>query len=85
MYFVWDDEPPENPFKSVDGPLDKVEGFFDDLIDYLSGVGEDFEHVMDSISGPVYLLDHFTKRFEWILGILVFTLLLIVISRFIGI
>lgn len=80
----FDDEVPENPFEGVDSPLEHIQGFFDDLIDYLSSIGDDIETVIDSITGPVTLLDHFTKRFEWLFGIVIFTLMLIVVSRFIG-
>lgn len=80
----FDDEVPENPFEGVDSPLEHIQGFFDDLIDYLSSIGDDIETVIDSITGPVTLLDHFTKRFEWLFGIVTFTLMLIVVSRFIG-
>lgn len=80
----FDDEVPENPFEGVDSPLEHIQGFFDDLIDYLSNIGDDIETVIDSITGPVTLLDHFTKRFEWLFGIVTFTLMLIVVSRFIG-
>lgn len=82
LYF--DDEIPENPFTGVDSPLDHVQGFFDDLIDYLTGIGDDIETVLDSITAPVSLLDTFTKRFEWLFGIVTFTLMMIVVSRFIG-
>lgn len=84
LYLKWTDEPPENPFKMEDGPLASVRGFFDDIVDYFADIEDDFETVIDSITGPVYLLDKFTERFEWLLGILGFTLLMIVISRFIG-
>lgn len=84
LYFTWDETVPENPFESVDGPLDSVEGFFDDLIDYLSNISNNFADVIDSITGPIHLLDEFTKRFQWLLGIVVFALIMIVVSRFIG-
>lgn len=61
-----------------------VSQFFDDLVEYLSGVSDDIETVIDSITGPVVLLDEFTKRFEWLFGIVTFVLLMIVASRFIG-
>lgn len=61
-----------------------VSQFFDDLVEYLSGVSDDIETVIDSITGPVVLLDEFTKRFEWLFGIVSFVLMMIVASRFIG-
>lgn len=84
LYLQWTDTPPENPFKMEDGPLASVREFFDVIVDYFSDIEDDFESVIDSVTGPVYLLDKFTERFDWLLGILVFTLLMIVISRFIG-
>lgn len=82
LYF--DDEVPENPFTGVDSPLDHVQGFFDELIDYLSSIRDDIETVIDSVTGPIILLDEFTKRFEWLFGIVTFVLMMIVVSRFIG-
>lgn len=61
-----------------------VSQFFDDLVEYLSGVSDDIETVIDSITGPVVLLDEFTKRFEWLFGIVTFVLMMLVASRFIG-
>lgn len=75
---------PENPFTGVDSPLSHVEGFFNELIEYLSNIKDDIETVIDSVTGPVVLLDEFTKRFEWLFGIITFTLMMIVVSRFIG-
>ena len=84
LYAAWTDTPPENPFITEDKPLSSLSSRLHDISSSFASAGESFENVVDSITGPVYLLDEFTKEFGWILGILVFTLIFIVIARFIG-
>lgn len=84
LYASWSEEPPENPFLLKESPMSSLAERLDNISSAFDSAGESFENVIDSITGPVYLLDEFTKEFGWILGILVFTLLVIVISRFIG-
>lgn len=84
LYASWSEVPPENPFLLKESPMSSLSERLDNISIAFDSAGESFENVIDSITGPVYLLDEFTKEFGWILGILVFTLLVIVISRFIG-
>ncbi len=84
LYASWTDVPPENPFLLKESPMSSLTEKLDNISSAFDSAGESFENVIDSITGPVYLLDEFTKEFGWVLGILVFTLLVIVISRFIG-
>lgn len=84
LYASWSEEPPENPFVTEDKPMSSLATRLKAISDSFASSGESFQNVIDSITGPVYLLDEFTKEFGWILGILVFTLAVIVISRFIG-
>ena len=84
LYASWSEVPPENPFVTEDKPLSSLAIRLKAISDSFASSGESFENVIDSITGPVYLLDEFTKEFGWILGILIFTLAVIVISRFIG-
>ncbi len=84
LYASWSDEPPENPFLLKESPMASLSERLNKISSAFDSAGENFENVIDSITGPVYLLDEFTEEFGWILGILVFTLLVIVISRFIG-
>lgn len=84
LYFTYSDVVPENPFEAVGGPLDLVEGYFDDMIEYLRNVRHNLTDVVDSVSSGVYLFDVFTERFPWVKALCVFALAIIVISRFIG-
>lgn len=83
---IYDDGSTGDTGSDEEGTTEKksVSQFFDDLVEYLSGVSDDIETVIDSITGPVVLLDEFTKRFEWLFGIVTFVLMMIVASRFIG-
>ena len=83
LYFNWEGDY-TNPFEETNGPLDLVEGFFDGLIEYLSTVEESLTSVLDSITGGLDILDRFTSRFKWVLGLCVFALAILVVSRFIG-
>lgn len=84
LYFTYSDVVPENPFEAVGGPLDLVEGYFDDMIEYLRNVRHNLTDVVDSVSAGTYLFDVFTDRFPWVKSLCVFALAMIVISRFIG-
>lgn len=83
LYFNWEGDY-TNPFEREDSPIDKVSEFFDNLIEYVDGIGTSIENILDSITGGLHIFDEFTSRFPWLKGIAVFCLALIVITRFIG-
>jgi hypothetical protein len=84
LYLTWDDTPPENPFEKVNGPLDKVEGFFDDFYNYLETIKLNLASVLDSITACIHVFEAFTERFAWLQLLCCFALALLVVSRFVG-
>lgn len=84
LYLTWSDTPPDNPFETAGGPLDLVEGFFDDLFAYLENIKNDLVSVVDSVSSGVFVFETMVDRFPWLKGLCVFSLALIVVTRFIG-
>ena len=74
----------QNPFVDSDSPLNYISGFFDNLIKYVSDSVENITNTIDSASGMIHIFDLFTKRFSWLLGLCVFTLAVLIFSRFIG-
>ena len=73
-----------NPFGGTDSPLNYISDYFDNLIDYVSESVESITTTIDSASGMIHVFDLFTKRFGWLLGLCIFTLAVLVYSRFIG-
>lgn len=84
LYLTWSEEVPENPFEAEDGPLDKVEGFFDELIDYLRNLKTDLLNLIDSVTAGIHIFDLFTDRFTWVKSLCLFAFALIIFSRFVG-
>lgn len=83
IYFDWDGNH-DNPFVEVGGPLDVVSDLFNNVKIYLSDVAESITSVIDSVTAGIYIFDKFTERFSWLLGLCVFALAVLVVSRFIG-
>ena len=73
-----------NPFGGSDSPLYYISEYFDNLINYISDSVESITNTIDSASGMIHIFDLLTQRFSWLLGICVFTLGVLVYSRFIG-
>ena len=84
LYLTWSDEVPENPFQSEEGPLDKVSGFFDGLINYLRNFKTDLLNLLDSVTAGIHVFDLFTERFPWVKSLCLFAFALIIFSRFVG-
>ena len=73
-----------NPFGGTDSPLYYISDYFDNLTNYVSESVESITTAIDSASGMIHIFDLFTKRFGWLLGLCIFTLAVLVYSRFIG-
>lgn len=83
LYLSWS-EVPANPFERQDDPIDKLQFYSDNLVDYLEDGASNITDVMDSTAGAMEFFTKFTEKYDWLLGILVFVLLLTVWTRFIG-
>lgn len=83
LYFNWDGEY-ENPFENENDTVENLSIELKKVSDYVAGVGDSIENIIDSLSGSLELLSMFVERFDWLISICVFTLSIIVISRFIG-
>ena len=83
LYFDWYGDY-ENPFLNEDSPISLISDSLNNITTYVSDSGNSFESVIDSITGSLELFSMFTERFDWLLGLCIFTLAIIVITRFIG-
>lgn len=83
LYFDWEGDY-ENPFENENGTVESLSNELKKVSDYVAGVGDSFEGIVDSLTGALELFSKFTERFDWLITICVFTLAVIVISRFIG-
>lgn len=83
LYLDWDGIY-EDPFSNGDEPISLISDGLNDISDFVADAGESVEDVLDSLSGALELFSRFTERFDWLVGLCVFTLAIIVISRFIG-
>lgn len=83
LYLDWDGLY-ENPFSNGDQPISLISDVLNDISDFVADAGESIEDILDSLTGALELFSRFTERFEWLVGLCVFTLAVIVITRFIG-
>lgn len=83
IYFDWYGDY-ENPFLSEDKPISLISGYLTEIDSYVEDTASNFEAVIDSVTGSIYLFDEFVQRFDWLFMIVVVSLLLIVVTRFIG-
>lgn len=83
LYFS--SEVPENPFKTEDGPLTKVQGYIDNIVEYINNFTEDMDDVIDSVSAGITIFRDFVQENKWIMILVAVSLFLIVVGRFVGI
>lgn len=97
LYLEYTDTPPDNPFDEIKTPLDDLEAAFDDDtpisdddsilvkgIKYIRSIPQSLITILDSITSGIHIFDLFTERFVWLKALCIFTLALIVLSRFVG-
>ena len=82
LYF--DDEVPDNPFKSEDSVLSDLHSFIDNIVISIEMFSNDIEDVIDSISASAQIFTDFVESNDWLWIIVIVVLGFIVVSRFIG-
>lgn len=83
LYFDWDGNY-TNPFDSSDSPISSISSFLSDIQNYVSDSVKNFNTIIDSISGSIFLFDSFVQRYDWLFLLVSFSLVFIVLTRFIG-
>lgn len=84
LYFSWSEEVPDNPFEAEDSLLSIWQSFINKAVTYVSTINSTITSHIDSFSSGVFVFDYFVEEFPWLKGLLIFTLSLIVVTRFIG-
>lgn len=78
-------EVPENPFKTEESPLTKVQGYIDDVVNYINDFTEDMDDVIDSLSAGIKIFTEFVEENKWVMILVAVSLFLLVVGRFVGI